>query len=172
MDFRSDVVMLSMEIRHIEDYMSIQLGRFKNKLTFDMTCPPEAASIEVPKMLLQPLIENSIVHGIEQGRGYGNIRLEIELNPQEESEHKALLIRVIDNGKGIPAEKIAEIRSEYLANKLHYGQNGIGLINVLQRLRLRYGSHFSWEVTSVPYEATVISLSIGLEQDGEGKDPK
>jgi len=135
-----------------------------------MTCPPEAASIEVPKMLLQPLIENSIVHGIEQGRGYGSIRLEIELSPQEESENKALLIRVIDNGKGIPAEKIAEIRSDYLENKLQYGQNGIGLINVLQRLRLRYGSDFSWEVTSIPYEATMIALNIGLDQAEERKD--
>lgn len=172
MDFRSDVVMLSMEIRHIEDYMSIQLGRFKNKLSFDMVCPPEAATIEVPKMLLQPLIENSIVHGIEQGRGYGSIRLEIELSPQGEAEDKALLIRVIDNGKGIPTEKIAEIHSDYLENKLQYGQNGIGLINVLQRLRLRYGSDFSWEVTSVPYEATMIALNIGLDQGEERKDPK
>ncbi|WP_339157682.1 histidine kinase [Paenibacillus sp. FSL W8-0186] len=167
MDFRTDVVKLSMEVKHIEDYMSIQLGRFKNKLTYSMTCHPEATSMEVPKMLLQPLIENSIVHGIEKGRGYGSIRLEIDLAPNEETGKQVLLIRVIDNGKGIPAEKIEAIRNEYLEDKLHYGDNGIGLINVLQRLRLLYGSGFTWDMASVPYEATIISLTIALDKTGE-----
>ncbi|MUG47340.1 sensor histidine kinase [Paenibacillus woosongensis] len=167
MDFRTDVVKLSMEVKHIEDYMSIQLGRFKNKLTYSMTCHPDATSIEVPKMLLQPLIENSIVHGIEKGRGYGSIRLEIDLTQNEEAEKQILLIRVIDNGKGISAEKIEAIRNEYLEDKLHYGDNGIGLINVLQRLRLLYGSDFTWDMASVHYEATIISLTIALDKTGE-----
>ncbi|WP_083484761.1 sensor histidine kinase [Paenibacillus ihumii] len=171
MDFRTDVVRLSMEVKHIEDYMSIQLGRFKNKLTYSMTCHPEATSMEVPKMLLQPLIENSIVHGIEKGRGYGSIRLEIDLRRQENTENHVLLIRVIDNGKGIPAEKIEAIRSDYLEDKLHYGHNGIGLINVLQRLRLLYGSGFTWDMTSVPYEATIISLYIAVDKTEERKEP-
>ncbi|GGH12656.1 sensor histidine kinase [Paenibacillus segetis] len=161
MDFHTEVVMLGDEIKHIEDYMSIQMGRFKNKLSYTMTCSPKAMSIEVPKMLLQPFIENSIVHGIEQGRGYGSIQLEIDTIP-DEAVSPILRIRITDNGKGIKEEKMDAIRKEYMEDKLHYGQNGIGIINVLQRLRLSYGSDFTWEITSIPYEATTISLFIVL----------
>lgn len=161
MDFHTEVVMIEVEIKHIEDYMSIQMGRFKNKLSYTMTCSPDAVSIEVPKMLLQPFIENSIVHGIEQGRGHGSIQLEIDIMP-DNATSRILRIRINDNGKGITVEKMETIRKEYVEDKLHYGQNGIGIINVLQRLRLSYGSDFTWEMTSIPYEATIISLFIVL----------
>ncbi|AJS58096.1 sensor histidine kinase [Paenibacillus sp. IHBB 10380] len=160
MDFQTEIVMLEMELKHIEDYMSLQQGRFKSKLSYTMSIPPEARYLEVPKMLLQPLIENSIVHGIERGRGYGFIHLDVALEIKE-SEH-LLCIQVIDDGKGITLETIEAIRQDYVEDKLHYGKNGIGLINVLQRLRLFYGPGFTWEVTSVPFEATIISLHIRM----------
>ncbi|MCM3342591.1 histidine kinase [Paenibacillus sp. MER TA 81-3] len=163
MDFQTEIVMLELELKHIEDYMSLQMGRFKNKLSYTLSCPPEARPMKVPKMLLQPLIENSIVHGIEKGSGFGFIHLDIECDTEDSAY--MLRIRVIDNGKGITPDTMEAIRQKYAEDKLHYGQNGIGLINVLQRLRLCYGSDFIWEMSSVPYEATIISLYININQN-------
>src|SRR5690606_37301992 len=73
MDIKSETVQLKKEIEHIEQYLSLQIGRFKNKLSYTLTCPPEAMCIEVPKMILQPLVENSIVQGLERGTGTGTL---------------------------------------------------------------------------------------------------
>lgn len=166
MDLKTEVVTLGTELQHIERYMSLQLGRFKNRLSFSMSCPEDAYSIQIPKMILQPLIENSIVHGIEKGRGFGSIALTLEW--VGDSSDRILAIRVIDNGKGIGPDTEKLIREEYEEARLYYGhEHGIGLRNVLQRFRLFYTSGFTWEIHSIPYETTLISLIIHLN-DGEG----
>ncbi|CAG7627392.1 hypothetical protein PAESOLCIP111_02911 [Paenibacillus solanacearum] len=155
MDLRTETVPLKLEIEHIEHYLSLQTGRFKNRLSYTLTCPNEALSIEVPKMILQPLVENSIVHGMEKGRGTGTLHIGVEWN-------EALVIRVIDNGKGMSQDVMDGIREQYEEDRLHYGKDGggIGLLNVLKRLRLYYGDRFAWTMESVPYEATEIVLTV------------
>jgi two-component system, sensor histidine kinase YesM len=154
MDIGTETVPLQQEIEHIEHYLSLQTGRFKNKLSYTLSCDPEARLIEVPKMIMQPLVENSIIHGIEQGNGSGTIHIGIELADE-------LVIRVMDNGRGMTDSMMDRIKREYGGRQLAAGQEqGIGLLNVLERLRLRYDQGFGWEIRSLPYEATVITLRI------------
>jgi len=156
MDLETETVPLYKEIEHIEHYLSLQTGRFKNKLSYTLSCPTEARNIEVPKMILQPLVENSIIHGIEKGNGTGRIHIGIELADD-------LTIRVMDNGKGIEPDIIERIVREYGSRQTASGrERGIGLINVLWRLRLRYEPEFEWDIQSVPYQSTVITLRIPL----------
>lgn len=172
MDLNTETVPLQKEIEHIKHYLSLQTGRFKSKLSYTLSCPEEALRIPVPKMILQPLVENSIIHGIEKGNGSGTIHIGIELGDE-------LVIRVMDNGKGMSMDTIGRLRMEYEGRQLVSEQErGIGLINVLTRLRLRFDQGFTWDLQSVPFEATVITLSIrqhapengnkGLER-GEGQ---
>lgn len=164
MDLKTETVPLQKEIEHIEHYLSLQTGRFKNKLSYTLTCPNEALFIQVPKMFLQPLVENSIIHGFEKGRGTGTLHIGIELG-------RYLVIRVMDNGKGILPEERMRIRTEYENRQLHGGEEGgIGLLNVLYRLSLYYGPDFEWEITSREYETTVITLCIPAAVGGEGGD--
>ncbi|NOU96196.1 HAMP domain-containing protein [Paenibacillus sp. LMG 31456] len=157
MDLQTETVPLQKEIQHIEHYLSLQMGRFKNKLSYTLSCSPEAMSMHVPKMILQPLVENSIIHGFEKGRGSGTIHIGIETDQQ-------LCIRVMDNGKGMNALMVQRIKQEYAKHQFHTGQDGgIGLINVLTRLRLHYDPGFDWDIQSAPYEATVISLQIPID---------
>ncbi|WP_165452470.1 sensor histidine kinase [Paenibacillus thalictri] len=157
MDLQTETVPLHKEIQHIEHYLSLQTGRFKNKLSYTLSCSDEAMDIHVPKLILQPLVENSIIHGFEKGRGSGVIHIGIEVDRQ-------LRIRVMDNGKGIEEEILQRIKQEYGERQFHTGQEGgIGLINVLTRLRLHYEQGFEWDIQSVPYEATVISLNIPID---------
>ncbi|XID92163.1 sensor histidine kinase [Paenibacillaceae bacterium WGS1546] len=159
MDIDAETVPLQQEIEHIEHYLSLQAGRFKNRLTYTLSYPDKALKIEVPKMILQPLVENSIIHGIEGGNGSGAIRIVMELD-------EALTIRVMDTGKGMQADAIERIRKEYGGRVIAEHERGIGLLNVLERLRLRYDAGFSWDIRSVPYEATVITLRILLQPHG------
>jgi two-component system sensor histidine kinase YesM len=164
MDIKTETVPLQKEIEHIESYLSLQTGRFKNKLSYTLSCPEEALGIHVPKMILQPLVENSIIHGIEKGRGAGTLHIGIDLDA-------CLRVRVMDTGKGIPPETVQRLRREYESkNTFGPDQGGIGLLNVLHRLRLHYGSDFDWSVTSSPYEATAVSLLIPLHpSSGAGR---
>ncbi|NOU95893.1 HAMP domain-containing protein [Paenibacillus sp. LMG 31456] len=159
MDFNTEVVPLRQEIAHMEHYLSLQEGRFKNKLAFHITSEPEALNIQVPKMILQPLVENSIIHGIEKGTGSGRIDIMISVGA-------VLVIRVADNGQGMDRDTVEKLKKRYNEERFRpQEEEGIGLINVLQRLRIRYGDRFGWTVTSKPYEKTEIILSLPLTEE-------
>ncbi len=164
MDIDTEEVYLKEELDHVGHYASLQMGRFKNKLTYAVSCPEEAYPIRMPKMILQPLVENSIVHGLEKGTGYGEIRVDIELRED------ALYIRVIDNGKGFTSEQIQAIRQRYASRNAAPSEQrvGIGLANVLARLLLYYGDAFAWDVQSEPYRLTTVTLQ--LPRNGEARD--
>ncbi|KIL42482.1 hypothetical protein SD70_00875 [Gordoniibacillus kamchatkensis] len=152
MNHNTEVVGLRMELRHIENYLSLQGGRFANKLSYTISCPEELLDFPVPKMMLQPIVENSIIHGIEKGHGSGTVHIRIE---KDENLH----IRIMDNGKGMGGEAIKRLKQGYADYRLK-SDAGIGLLNVLHRLQLYYGPEFDWEIESVPYESTIVALHI------------
>ncbi|CAH0118111.1 MULTISPECIES: sensor histidine kinase [unclassified Paenibacillus] len=165
MDLKTENVPLYKEIQHVEHYLSLQIGRFKNKLSYTLSCPDEALGLIVPKMILQPLVENSIIHGIEKGSGKGDLHIGIELNGSE------LCLRIIDNGKGFEPATIARIEQEYASRQAPgRRKGGIGLANVLQRLRICYGSAFVWGIQSRPYESTIITLQFPVHDQQQGGD--
>ncbi|MFE5323220.1 sensor histidine kinase [Paenibacillus sp. NPDC056579] len=158
MDLDTETVALQKELDHIRDYLSLQESRFKHKLTYTIHCESSAAKRMVPKMILQPLVENSIVHGIESGTGQGAIRLEITMDD-------ALILRIIDNGRGMDQTAIEQLKQRFAKQRLlQPEEDGIGLINVLQRLRITYGDGFAWTMESKPYEKTEIVLIIPIQE--------
>ncbi|MDF2960319.1 MAG: hypothetical protein K0S39_2054 [Paenibacillus sp.] len=159
MDFNTEAVPLRQEIAYMEHYLSVQEGRFKNKLTFCITSDPDVLDIHVPKMILQPLVENSIIHGIEKGIGSGKIGITITAGT-------ALKISIVDNGQGMDRDTVDNLQKRYDKDGLWpYEEGGIGLINVLQRLRIKYGDRFEWTITSIPYEKTEIVLSLPITEE-------
>ncbi|MEF2245789.1 sensor histidine kinase [Paenibacillus sp. IITD108] len=161
MDIESENVYLYQEIEHLEHYAILQKGRYKQKLEYELDCPEEAAKIRVPKMILQPLVENSIIHGLERGKGQIKISVHISVLPD------TILIQVMDNGKGFTDEQIENIKSSYLEHQIVAAERqGIGLSNVLKRLRLYFGPQFHWSITSRSYESTVVALYLPFETTG------
>lgn len=157
MDIDTEEVRLHDELNHLQHYISLQLGRYADKLKFFVHCPDEAMSFIVPKMILQPLVENSIIHGIHKGRGTGTIRIDIAVDEK-------LSIRITDDGRGFQPGEIAAIRKAYADSlAVHDSRSGIGLMNVLKRLQLYFGDHFSWEIESEPEVRTCIMLHIPMD---------
>lgn len=141
-----DFVKLDKEIEHAKNYLDIQKIRYDNKFTYEFIKKIETSSLYVPKLILQPIIENAIYHGIREKKSKSYIKIIVEKNPEY------LIIKIIDNGLG-PKEK-----KENIPTKL----GGIGMENVNNRIKLLCGEKYNLKMqrengeTIVTYKLKII----------------
>ena len=132
------------EIQFIDDYLDIEVARFgRDKLQILKDIDDQALDTFVPSMLLQPMIENAIKHGLSPKLEGGQIHL------RTRRVEGRLLIDVEDNGMGISADELSAVYAK-----------GIGISNVHERLRLLYGDHFRMDIQSRLGEGTQIHIEI------------
>jgi two-component system LytT family sensor kinase len=136
-------VTLREELEAIDEYLDIESIRFGPKLRIDKQIDAATLDLVVPSMLLQPLVENSIKHGLSQKLGDGRITI----RSQRDDVHA--IIDIIDNGIGIASEDARRVRG-----------TGIGLRNVNERLRVIYGANYQLQLDSVPGEGTCARIVI------------
>jgi len=134
------------ELAFIEDYLAIEIVRFGEKLRFLPDIAPEALNVPVPAMVLQPLIENSIKHGLSGKLEGGTIWLRARLLDGER-----LLLVVEDDGEGIPEEKMED---------LFGASSGIGVSNVKERLEVLFGDNYRMSVDSRLGQGTRTEIEI------------
>lgn len=145
------------EVEHVRNYLEIQKIRYKDKVNYDIHIDESASQNLVPKMIIQPLVENSIYHGLKVKRHVGNIKV----NVQSENDH--IVIEVTDNGIGINKEKLDELRNN-LANSVeseHYG-----LYNINERLKLIFKDQYDINIDSEYNYWTSVSLKIPKKREG------
>jgi two-component system LytT family sensor kinase len=137
-------VPLREELEFVDDYLDIEVIRFgRDKLQIFKEIDEEALEVFVPSMLLQPMVENSIKHGLGPRLEGGEIHI------RTRRADGRLLIEIEDNGMGISTERLAEV----------YG-GGIGISNVHERLRLLYGDQFKMDIRSQEGQGTQIHIEI------------
>ncbi|MDY7223973.1 sensor histidine kinase [Halalkalibacterium halodurans] len=153
------IIPLVDEIEHIKNYLQIQSVRYKNKLNYSLVIPSNMEHLSILKIVLQPIVENAIYHGIKERRGPGLITIEAE------RENDMLIIRIRDNGKGIKPETLQQLRTNVILflerGDKEGGQRltkGYGLINVHARLRLTFGEPYGVKIDSVFNEGTVVTI--------------
>lgn len=125
-------VSLETDLQYVKDYLALQKMRFGERLSYDIAMDPLLYDCQIPKLLLQPVVENSIVHGLENVRS-------IHINITGKREEDMLVLSVVDNGAGINPEKMAELRKLLVSDVV--APSHIGLYNVHRVLRLRYGGN-------------------------------
>lgn len=162
------IVPLSTEISHIKAYLDLQKNRFGERLDVIYEIAEQTEQKQVPKMLLQPIIENYFKHGYHtRPDEIAQIRIASTLRPDGQ-----LVITIEDNGAGMEPDKLAELQN--LLGKpnlsLMEGQEHIGLSNVLIRLRLYFGEDASMTVGSKEPHGFIVTLTIPYVQ-GEGEQP-
>lgn len=154
LDSRTEWATLREELAVTESYVAIQKVRYQNQFDYACFCPDEAMDARVMKMMLQPLVENSISHGMKEDERL-NVRVKAELNDD------FLCIRICDDGEGIGEEKLKQVReglgSAYTENGRH-----IGLYNVNKRITLVYGEAYGVEIESQYGKGTTITLKLPL----------
>ena len=131
------------ELNFIEDYLSIEVMRFGDKLRFLKHIDPLASDMLVPSMLLQPLVENSIKHGISGKIDGGTITL------RAKRTNDRLVIEVEDDGVGIPEAELSNILDK-----------GIGVTNVKERLKVLYNQDYRMLIDSQPGRGTRIEIEL------------
>lgn len=134
------------EIQIIEEYLSIYIIRFNGRFKYDIDIEPSVLHCMVPKLLLQPIVENSIVHGVSRIEAGGKISI---------SGRKLLgdiVLHITDNGPGIEKEKLKEIRQSIeltLYDQIvSHANKHLGLCNINRRIKLKYGNEYGVTITS------------------------
>ena len=148
------MITLSEEVENLYHYMDIQKKRYDMEIHFRCEYSSEAGEVMLPKLILQPLVENSLFHGIAPSNG-GNIRVKASV-----AENR-IWIQVWDDGAGIPQEVLEQIKKgTVFCNR---GYNRVGIANVNERLLLVYGPSSHLVVDSISKKGTSFSFSIPLE---------
>ena len=141
-----DLISLSDEINHVRQYLFIQKQRYGDKLEYEIDENPAFDNLVLPKLVLQPLVENALYHGIKEKEDQGHIRVSVQ------KKDSGLVIRIEDDGVGFQAA------ADSSPSQLKRG--GVGLQNVDQRLKLHFGDNYQMKINSVPEKGTTVKIYI------------
>jgi two-component system sensor histidine kinase YesM len=144
-------VSLEQEIKYVESYLVIQKMRYQDKLEFSLDMEESVGHARIPKLVLQPLVENAIYHGLKYKEGKGKLFV------QAYEQGNNVAIEIADNGVGMNDEALAHIFDKH---KVNYQSNGIGVYNVQRRLKLAFGSAYGLTYDSVEGEGTIVTVLI------------
>jgi two-component system, sensor histidine kinase YesM len=156
-----EFISLEEEMNYIDDYMAIQSMRFQDKIIYTVQIDSEAKQSIVPKLILQPIVENAMIHGIEKkiGNGYifinGNIR------------NNKLHIQVIDNGVGMDESTVTALLDGKYEKASEKKGTGNGILNVQDRIRLLYGEDNGLKIDSNKNVGTLFELILPIRREGE-----
>ena len=153
-----DIITVKEEITHVSNYLYIQKIRYKDKLNYVIHVDESLYAIEVPKLILQPLVENAIYHGVKAKRGGGTIT--ITGVPEGEN----LVFTVQDNGAGMPQEKVEELNRRMSERSVLDEQKSFGLFYIRERIQLCYGKGYGVHVESALGEGTRVTITLPLYQ--------
>lgn len=153
-----DIITVREELQHVRSYLEIQQVRYQDILQYEIHVPEKLDKYLIPKITIQPLVENALYHGIKNKRGSGKI----VISGKKEEEY--FLIRIEDNGIGIREERLEEVRNGIKRRTLT--ENAIyGLYNVNERIRLNFGEPYGISIESTYGEGTVVSILLPYAEE-------
>lgn len=155
-----DIITLREEEQHVRSYLEIQHVRYKDILDYRIEIDPELEQYEIPKLTLQPLVENALYHGIKLKRGQGHI----VVTGRAEGGDICLMVR--DDGAGMTEERLSEIQAA-IAGKQRVG---FGVATVHERLQLLFGTSYGLSIDSRPGEGTSVCVRIPKRQGDRRRD--
>lgn len=154
-----DFIRLEEEMKYIDDYMTIQKIRFQDKIHYSVQIDPEAKSCLVPKLILQPLVENAMIHGIEKKIGNGYLFINANI------KNDKLIIQVLDNGVGMDEDTLAMLSEGRYENPVGKNGTGNGILNVQNRIRLLFGEDNGMKIESNSNVGTLFELTIPIQRE-------
>lgn len=146
-----DINSIKEEMLHVKSYLEIQHVRYQDILSYDIEVPEALYIYSIPKITIQPLVENALYHGIKNKRGMGHISI------RGEAGEKDFTITVTDDGIGIDETRLRQVQSG-IQNKVLTGKDFYGLYNVCERIRLNFGEEYGIFIESVYGEGTSVRV--------------
>ena len=154
--YGSTVVPLGTDIEYINDYLMLQKLRYNRRLTYSIDIPDELQECLIPKLLLQPIVENSLAHGLVDV---------IHITIRAECRADMLIISVEDNGKGIDSQNLQLLRESLEKDSIY--KEHIGLYNSHRVIKLLYGNRYGLEINSCHGTLITVRLPFVLESEDE-----
>lgn len=153
-----DWVSIQEEWEHLQGYLTIQKIRYRDILQYELHLEEGLKEQTILKLLIQPLVENSIYHGIKNRRALGLVQVEAR------QAGGRLEVSVRDNGMGMDDERLAQVRSALTNEEASTGQVGYGLYSVDQRIKLHYNQQEGLQIFSEQGQGTTVSFSVPLRE--------
>lgn len=147
-----NIIKVEDEIKHAKNYMNIQQIRYKNMFKVDFDIDDEILNCQTVKLIIQPILENSLYYTVEPLDGDGEISI------KGYREGKDIYIKVTDNGLGMTPETVANVLKEN--NRVRKRGSGVGLINVHNRIRLQFGDEYGLVIESELDEGTTVTIHL------------
>lgn len=155
----NEEISLERELEHVKNYLIIQSMRYADKFTYEISAEPGVERCRTIKLILQPIVENCIYHGIKKKRGTGKITIRAYRREQN------LIIEVSDDGCGIPEEICRKILSDEIESENISG-SGIGVKNVNERIQLRFGKKYGLSYSSEEGVGTTVTYVLPYNEGG------
>ncbi|WP_122628341.1 cache domain-containing sensor histidine kinase [Lucifera butyrica] len=150
-----DLIPIREEIEYIKNYINIQEYRYLNKFKINYGLEPEILGYKIPRLILQPVVENALLHGIGPMEGQGLIVIKGFVYEND------IKFVITDNGTGIPPQKL-----ETILQKRSTGLNGMGIANVNERIKLYFGRQYGLSIESVPDLYTTVEVTLPAVRQG------
>ena len=147
-------IRIAEEQKHVESYLKIQKLRFRDILDYTIDIEENIEEYIIPKLLLQPLVENAIVHGIRNKRGNGHVSIE---GRQKEDK---IVFYVSDDGRGMTTEELAKLKKRLKEDEEVTQESGFGVVNVNQRIHSYYGEEYGIFYESREGKGTKVTVVI------------
>lgn len=152
----NELISIRQERDYIISYLTIQKMRYKDKLEYEVELEPEIENVQIIKLVLQPIVENAIYHGLKYKETKGHLIIEGRRIDED------VVIAIMDDGAGMSQDALDHI---FDVHKVNYNANGVGVYNVQQRLQLYYGSKYGISYTSHEGEGTIATITIPFCQN-------
>lgn len=156
LQWEKDTVTIEDEINFIKEYLVIQKFRFQEKLNWNIDIPENLLLIKIPKLILQPMVENSIHHGISMKKEGGTLSINARL------ENEKIIIIIEDDGVGIEEDKIVKIIETINTPSMNTSGINIGIKNVYDRVKQHFGDNGELKLSSIVNYGTRIELVLPL----------
>lgn len=153
-------VRLQEDLSYTHSYMEIQQYRFGKRLVYEESIPDEVKDCRIPRLLFQPVLENAIRYGAGED---GSITIHLRVSWEKQKAAKLLCVRIVDQGPGLPAERLQAIR-----NMLAEGADPAlhtGIYNIHRRLQLMYGRPYGLQLDCPPAGGTIVTMRLPFEKE-------
>ncbi|TYS40771.1 cache domain-containing sensor histidine kinase [Bacillus infantis] len=155
-----EYIRLEEEAKYIDDYMTIQKIRFQDKIHYSMQIDEAANKCLVPKLILQPIVENAMIHGLEKKLENGYLLIKGYV------KNDLLHIQIIDNGVGMDERTMSSLLKGVYVNRDENKGTGNGILNVQNRIKLLFGREYGLKIDSNENVGSVFELTLPVHREG------
>lgn len=146
-------VELETELDYLKNYIDLQNIRYEGRIIYDITCEELIKRVMIPKLTLQPIVENAIEHGYQK-----NHKLVIDITAEQDID--AIHILISDNGRGMTEKQVELLKEQLQSGDVYHQECSIGIVNVNERIRRMYGTDYGIELISQEEKGTIVIIKI------------